>query len=69
GLRFHYKEKGQGFPVVLIHGYTGNLRNWVLQVRALAKTYRTISLDLRGHGLSVKPSQRQDYTLEIFADD
>jgi 3-oxoadipate enol-lactonase len=69
GLDIHYKERGQGFPVVLIHGYTGNLQNWILQVRALAKTYRTISPDLRGHGLSVKPTGREDYSLELFAAD
>jgi 3-oxoadipate enol-lactonase len=69
GLDIHYKEKGQGFPVVLVHGYTGNLRNWVLQVRALTHRYRTISLDLRGHGLSAKPTQREDYSLELFAAD
>jgi 3-oxoadipate enol-lactonase len=69
GLDIHYREMGQGFPVVLIHGYTGNLQNWVLQVRALAKRYRTISLDLRGHGCSAKPTQREDYSLELFAAD
>jgi len=69
GLDIHYKEKGQGFPIVLIHGYTGNLRNWALQVREVAQTYRTISLDLRGHGLSVKPTRREDYSLELFATD
>jgi len=69
GLDIHYKERGQGFPIVFIHGYTGNLRNWALQVRALAQRYRTISPDLRGHGLSVKPTQREDYSLELFAAD
>jgi len=69
GLDIHYKEKGQGFPIVLIHGYTGNLRNWTLQVRALTQRYRTISPDLRGHGLSVKPTRREDYSLELFATD
>jgi 3-oxoadipate enol-lactonase len=69
GLDIHYKEKGQGFPVVLIHGYTGNLRNWALQVREIAQKYRTISPDLRGHGLSVKPTRREDYSLELFAAD
>jgi 3-oxoadipate enol-lactonase len=69
GLDIHYREKGQGFPVVLIHGYSGNLQNWILQVRALAKRYRTISLDLRGHGRSVKPTRREDYSLELFAAD
>ena len=68
-LDIHYKEKGRGFPVVLIHGYTGNLQNWVLQVRALAKRYRTICPDLRGHGRSVKPIRREDYSLELFAAD
>jgi 3-oxoadipate enol-lactonase len=69
GLDIHYKEKGQGFPIVLIHGYTGNLRNWALQVWVLTQKYRTISLDLRGHGLSVKPTRREDYSLELFAAD
>lgn len=69
GLDIHYKEKGEGFPVALIHGYTGNLRNWALQVRVLAQRYRTISPDLRGHGLSVKPTRREDYSLEFFASD
>jgi pimeloyl-ACP methyl ester carboxylesterase len=69
GLDIHYKEKGRGFPVVLIHGYTGNLRNWALQVWDLARRYRTISLDLRGHGLSGKPTRREDYSLELFAAD
>jgi pimeloyl-ACP methyl ester carboxylesterase len=69
GLDIHYKEKGRGFPIVFIHGYTGNLRNWALQVREVAQRYRSISLDLRGHGLSVKPTQREDYSLELFAAD
>jgi pimeloyl-ACP methyl ester carboxylesterase len=69
GLDIHYKEKGQGFPIVLIHGYTGNLRNWALQVWDLTQKYRTISLDLRGHGLSVTPTRREDYSLELFAAD
>jgi 3-oxoadipate enol-lactonase len=69
GLDVHYKEKGEGFPVVLVHGYTGNLRNWALQVRALAHRYRLISPDLRGHGESAKPTRREDYSLELFAAD
>ncbi|MGQ9572036.1 MAG: alpha/beta fold hydrolase [Dehalococcoidia bacterium] len=69
GLDIHYKERGEGFSVVLIHGYTGNLRNWALQARALAHRYRTISPDIRGHGLSVKPTRPEDYSLELFATD
>ncbi len=69
GLDIHYKEKGAGFPVVLIHGYTGSLRNWTLQMPLLTRKYRSVSLDLRGHGLSGKPTRPDDYSLELMAAD
>lgn len=69
GLDIHYREKGEGFPVVLVHGFTGNSRNWALTVPVLTRRFRTISVDLRGHGHSAKPVRREDYTLEAMADD
>ncbi len=69
GLEMHYREKGEGFPVVLVHGFTGNSRNWALTVPVLTRQFRTISVDLRGHGHSGKPVRREDYTLEAIADD
>src|SRR6266540_2581056 len=56
GIEIHYREVGEGFPIVLIHGYTGNSRNWALTAPALAHRFRVISVDLRGHGLSAKPA-------------
>lgn len=69
GIELHYREAGAGFPVVLIHGFTGNSRNWALTVPALTSSFRTISPDLRGHGLSSKPVRREDYGLELLAAD
>lgn len=69
GLDIHYREKGNGFPVVLVHGFTGNSRNWALTVPMLTRTFRTTSVDLRGHGHSAKPMRQEDYTLEAMADD
>lgn len=69
GIELHYREAGQGFPIVLIHGFTGNLRNWALQIPVLRQEYRTVSLDLRGHGHSEKPTRPEDYTLELMAED
>ncbi len=69
GLEIHYREAGQGFPVVLIHGFTGNLRNWALVIPALTQRYRTVSPDLRGHGQSGKPTRPEDYSLELMAED
>ena len=69
GIEIHYRETGEGFPVVFVHGYTGNSRNWALTVPALREQFRTISVDLRGHGLSEKPASEYDYALEVMASD
>ena len=69
GIDTHYRETGEGFPVVFVHGYTGNSRNWALTVPALRENFRTISVDLRGHGLSAKPASEDDYALEVMASD
>jgi pyruvate dehydrogenase E2 component (dihydrolipoamide acetyltransferase) len=47
---------GQGAhtPVVLIHGYAGDLNNWLFNVPALAALGPVILIDLPGHGGSSK---------------
>jgi pimeloyl-ACP methyl ester carboxylesterase len=69
GVDVHYREVGEGFPVVLVHGFTGNSRNWALTVPALRERFRCVSVDLRGHGLSAKPTERADYALDLMAGD
>jgi len=69
GVDIHYRDVGQGFPIVLIHGYTGNSRNWALTAPALAEHFRVTSVDLRGHGLSAKPVSEDAYALEMMATD
>jgi pimeloyl-ACP methyl ester carboxylesterase len=44
-----------GAPVVLIHGYTDNARDWVPLVPFLSPHFHLILVDLRGHGRSGKP--------------
>jgi 2-succinyl-6-hydroxy-2,4-cyclohexadiene-1-carboxylate synthase len=69
GIEIHYRETGERFPIVFVHGFTGNSRNWALTVPALRDEFRTISVDLRGHGLSEKPASEDDYALEVMASD
>ncbi len=69
GIQIHYREAGQGFPIVLIHGFTGNLRNWAFQIPVLTRELRTVSMDLRGHGHSDKPTRAEEHALELMADD
>ena len=58
GIHIHYQQAGEGPDVVLVHGITGDLSNWYLNVMpALAKEFRVTAYDLRGHGDSdVTPS-------------
>jgi 3-oxoadipate enol-lactonase len=66
-IEIHYQEKGSGFPLVLIHGLNGDLTAWGLVMPELAKHYRTVALDVRGHGHSGKPDQ--PYSIQQFSDD
>ena len=59
--------KRAGQPVVLIHGYTDNARDWVPLIPYLSQDLRLIVVDLRGHGRSSKPECC--YTRFVFAFD
>jgi len=54
GLKLHYRDEGnpEGEPLVLVHGFSASLHTWEPWVRELGDTYRIISLDLPGHGLT-----------------
>lgn len=54
-VRLAYRERGQGKPVLLIHGFGANAYTWRHMVPALAQTHRVITLDLKGFGQSDKP--------------
>jgi len=51
----HYEEYGQGEPVLLLHGLGSSCQDWEYQIPALARQYRVIAMDMRGHGRSDKP--------------
>jgi pimeloyl-ACP methyl ester carboxylesterase len=64
GVRIRYVDHGAGLPVVLVHGFTGSIeRSWIETgvLPDLARDYRVIALDLRGHGLSDKPHHPRAY--------
>jgi pimeloyl-ACP methyl ester carboxylesterase len=57
-----------GQPVVLIHGYTDNARDWVPLVPYLSPHFRLILVEIRGHGRSGKPEccyTRLDFAYDI----
>jgi len=56
-------------PVILLHGFTGDLRMWAPHVEPLSADYFVVAPDLRGHGLSSAPEDLDAYSIEIYTDD
>ncbi|HEX6014911.1 MAG TPA: alpha/beta fold hydrolase, partial [Geminicoccaceae bacterium] len=56
GRRLRYLKLGEaaGEPVIFIHGFGGDLNNWLFNQPALAEKRTTYALDLPGHGGSTK---------------
>ncbi|MTH34412.1 acetoin dehydrogenase dihydrolipoyllysine-residue acetyltransferase subunit [Paracoccus limosus] len=56
--RIRYAERpGEGVPLLLIHGFGGDLDNWLFNIDALAEGASVYALDLPGHGQSVKSAR------------
>ncbi len=71
GVEISYTDQGTGVPVVLVHGFAVNKSlNWRIRgiTEALAKDYRVVALDLRGHGKSGKPHDSSAYGVEMALD-
>ncbi|MCP9455467.1 MAG: alpha/beta hydrolase [Nitrospira sp.] len=67
GISLAYSDHGKGLPLIFLHAFPLNRTMWEPQVEALSTEFRTITVDLRGHGESDAPLWR--YTLDQAADD
>ncbi|MBN3725108.1 acetoin dehydrogenase dihydrolipoyllysine-residue acetyltransferase subunit [Burkholderia sp. Ac-20379] len=54
GIRVRYARRGPeaGTPVLFIHGFGGDLNNWLFNLDAVAERHPAIALDLPAHGQS-----------------
>jgi 3-oxoadipate enol-lactonase len=64
-MSLHYLIRGEGEPLLLIHGLGGSGADWAFQVAALEKRFRVIVPDLPGGGYSPPPTD--EYTIGGFA--
>jgi pimeloyl-ACP methyl ester carboxylesterase len=66
-LKVHYAQKGEGAPILLIHGIAASLHDWDDLIPALAaRGYAAYALDLLGHGKSAKPATRTYHIQWLF---
>jgi pyruvate dehydrogenase E2 component (dihydrolipoamide acetyltransferase) len=54
GINVRYVKRGadSGVPVIFIHGFGGDLDNWLFNIDSIADKHPVIALDLPGHGQS-----------------
>lgn len=69
GVHMHYHDEGaQGAPtLLLLHGFSASLKTWEPWVERLGDSYRLVSIDLPGHGLTRAPAGYQP-SIEAFRD-
>ena len=66
-IEIYYEIHGQGDPLLLLHGLGSSSRDWEFQIPDFSSHFKTIAIDLRGHGRSGKPAG--PYSMEMFAAD
>jgi pimeloyl-ACP methyl ester carboxylesterase len=57
--KIHYLVKGDGPPLVVVHGVAMRSHDWAPLYRTLARTHRVYALDLLGYGDSDKPKNAE----------
>ena len=67
GMQVHYRKTGTGHPLVLIHGFGGNLWNWEPWQEILQDSFQVLSLDLPGFGFT-GPRPDRDYSTSKYID-
>lgn len=64
--RIHFVEAGEGPPIILIHGFGASTFSFRHTIPELARHFRVIAVDLKGFGLSERPTAG-DYSLSAQA--
>jgi pimeloyl-ACP methyl ester carboxylesterase len=66
-VQLYYEERGEGQPILFIHGLWCSGRFFKNQISFLGERYRTIAIDMRGHGRS--SHVHHGHTCENYAND
>ncbi|RQS26834.1 alpha/beta hydrolase [Burkholderia sp. Bp8989] len=62
GVKLYFEKTGQGTPIVFVHEFAGDYRNWENQVRFLSRRYQCITFNARGYPPSDVPEDPEQYS-------
>jgi len=63
GHSTHYIERGEGSPIILLHGFFYDTHMWHSNIEALATLFRVFAIDLWGFGYSTREPMDYGYPL------
>ncbi|MCM3571228.1 2-succinyl-6-hydroxy-2,4-cyclohexadiene-1-carboxylate synthase [Neobacillus mesonae] len=69
GIQYHVEVCGSGFPLVLLHGFTGDSSTWTPFCETLGRHSKLLMPDIIGHGRTELPDDRNRYSIEAAAQD
>jgi 2-succinyl-6-hydroxy-2,4-cyclohexadiene-1-carboxylate synthase len=68
-IRYFVEVKGEGEPLLFLHGFTGDTTTWSRITDQLSSSYRCVSIDLIGHGRTEAPEDPSRYTMDHVSND
>jgi pimeloyl-ACP methyl ester carboxylesterase len=69
GYDMAYFERGQGAPVVLVHGTLNDYRTWMDQIKCFSAHFKTIAVSLRHHYPEKWDGKDDDFSVRQHVDD
>jgi len=69
GIRYHVEVCGEGFPLLLLHGFTGDASTWTSFCHDWGQHSKLIVPDIIGHGKTESPEEIHRYQIESAAND
>ena len=69
GISYRINEMRPGLALVFIHGLSGSISAWYEYEAKFGSRYTMLAIDLRGHGLSLRPKKFHAYHPQGLAED
>lgn len=69
GIHYNVKMNGTGFPLVLLHGFTGNADTWLPFFEQWGQHSAIIAVDIIGHGDTDSPDHSELYKMDRAVND
>lgn len=69
GIELDYLERGEGAPLLMLHGFPDHAASWRPLAERLGPGIRQLAPDQRGYRGSSRPGAMQDYTIDTLVRD